>query len=290
VTTMRLGLAQGLIPLDPAELTATVAAGIRALGVSVLTTHFEVPPDQLRGPQGTRLKSLLADAGLAISQYAGHRPHLAAPDGRRRDSIAALTEYLRTASFLGAEMVLTGCGSLHPEHAYGPARDNHSARSRDLLTESLAELAGRAEDTGLILAVEAHCLTTLDTPETVRQILDEVGSAWVKVNFDPVNFLSSIPAVYESGAAVLHAAEVLAPRLAHTAHIKDVLIEPDLVLHIAEAVPGTGLLDLPAALETCRRFLPAPATLIVEHLGPADAAAAIAHVVRTAADCGIMLA
>jgi sugar phosphate isomerase/epimerase len=286
---MRLGLAQGLIPLEPDELTAAVAAEIAALGVSVITTHFEVPPEYLRGPQGMRLKSVLADAGLGIAQYAGHRPHLVAPDDRRRDSIAALTEYLRTAAFLGAEMVLTGCGSLHPEHAYGPARENHSQRSRDLLTHSLADLAARAQDSGIMLAVEAHCLTTLDTPESVRQILDHVGSAWVKVNFDPVNFLSSIPAVYESAAAVRHAAEVLAPRLAHTAHIKDVLIEADLVLHIAEAVPGTGLLDLSATLDTCRRFLPEPATLIVEHLGPDDAAIAIPHVVRAAADCGIML-
>jgi hypothetical protein len=104
-----------------------------------------------------------------------------------------------------------------------------------------------------------------------------------------VNFLASLPAVYGSGAAIRHAAEVLGSRLAPAAHVKDVVLQPDLVLHIAEAVPGDGLLDLPAMLETCRLLLPQPATLIVEHLGPDDAARAIAHVTRVAAGLGIEL-
>jgi sugar phosphate isomerase/epimerase len=290
VTAMRLGLAQGLLPADPDDLTPALAARIRALGVSALLTHFQVPPAELRGPRGRRLTGVLQDAGLTICQYAGLRPTLITSDGARRgQSIDAVGEFLRTASFLGAGMVVTGCGSHHPGHPYGPARQNHSQQSRDLLVASLTELAGRAADAGTVLAMEAHCLTTLDTPETVRQILDAVDSPWVRVNFDPVNFLASVPAVYGSGAAIRHAAEVLGPRLAPAAHVKDVVLQPDLVLHIAEAVPGDGLLDLPAMLDTCRLLLPHPATLIVEHLGPDDAARAIAHVTRVAAGLGIEL-
>jgi sugar phosphate isomerase/epimerase len=290
MTRMRLGLAQGLVPLDPESLTPALAAEIKALGVSAITTHFEVPPTELRGPRGTRLASVLSDAGLRIVQYAGHRPNLVNPDDVvRRQSISTLGEYLLTASFLNADMVLTGCGSLHPDHAYGPARENHSLHSRDRLILSLKDLASRAENAGVTLALEAHCLTTLDTPERAREILDAVDSSWVRVNFDPVNFLSSIPAVYDSGVTSMHAAEVLEGRLAPTAHIKDVVLEADLVLHIAEARPGAGLLDLQSVLDTCRRFLPEPATLIVEHLGPADAAEAIAYVKGAAARAGISL-
>jgi sugar phosphate isomerase/epimerase len=287
---MRLGLAQGQLPTDPDELTRAVAASIRTLGVTGLVTHFEVPPVELRGPRGMRLAAILRDAGLGIVQYAGARPNLVTADrAHRLRSIGQLSEFLLTASALGAPMVVSGCGSHHPHHPYGPARENHSQQSRDLLVASLAELATRAGDAGTMLALEAHCLTTLDTPENVRLMLDAVDSPWVTVNFDPVNLLASIPAVYGSGAAVQHAAEVLQPRLAPAAHIKDVVLQADLVLHISEAVPGEGLLDLPSVLGTCSRLLPQPATLIVEHLGPHDAERALAHVRRVAADCGIEL-
>jgi sugar phosphate isomerase/epimerase len=287
---MRLGLAQGPLPTDPDELTRAVAASIRTLGVTGLVTHFEVPPVELRGPRGMRLAAILRDAGLGIVQYAGARPNLVTADrAHRLRSIGQLSEFLLTASALGAPMVVSGCGSHHPHHPYGPARENHSQQSRDLLVASLAELATRAGDAGTMLALEAHCLTTLDTPENVRLMLDAVDSPWVTVNFDPVNLLASIPAVYGSGAAVQHAAEVLQPRLAPAAHIKDVVLQADLVLHISEAVPGEGLLDLPSVLGTCSRLLPQPATLIVEHLGPHDAERALAHVRRVAADCGIEL-
>lgn len=287
---MRLGLAQGPLPADPDDLTPAIAGGVRALGVTALVTHFQAPPAELRGPRGRRLTAILRDTGLGIVQYAGARPNLVTADGARRlRSIGQVSEFLLTAAALGAAMVVTGCGSHHPHHPYGPARENHSQRSRDLLVASLTELATRAGDCGTMLALEAHCLTTLDTPENVRLILDAVDSPWVKVNFDPVNFLSSLPAVYDSGAAARHAAEVLAPRLAPTAHIKDVSVQPDLVLHIAEAVPGDGLLDLPSVLGTCSRLLPQPATLIVEHIGPDQVLRAISHVRRVADGCGIEL-
>jgi len=290
VTAMRLGLAQGPLPADPGELTAALAASIRALGVSALVTHFEVAPAEMRGARARRLAAILRDAGLDIVQYAGLRPNLVTADSaHRRRSIGEVSEFLLAAAAVGAGMVVTGCGSHHPHHPYGPARANHSQQSRDLLVASLTELAARAAGAGTVLALEAHCLTTLDTPENVRLILDAVDSPWVRVNFDPVNFLASIPAAYNSGDAARHAAEVLQPRLAPTAHIKDVTIQAGLVLHIAEAVPGEGLLELPSVLDTCARLLPQPATLIVEHLGPHDAARAIAHVRRVAAECGIEL-
>jgi sugar phosphate isomerase/epimerase len=287
---MRLGLAQGPLPADPDHLTPAVAASIRALGVTALVTHFQAPPAELRGPRGRRLAAILRDAGLGIVQYAGARPNLVTADtARRRRSIGELSEFLLTAAVLGAPMVVTGCGSHHPCHPYGPARENHSQQSRDLLVASLAELATRAGDAGTTLAVEAHCLTTLDTPENVRLMLDAVDSPWVTVNFDPVNLLASVPAVYGSGDAARHAAEVLQPRLAPAAHIKDVVLQADLVLHISEAVPGEGLLDLPSVLGTCSRLLPRPATLVVEHAGPGEVARAIAHVRRVAAEGGIEL-
>ena len=50
-----------------------------------------------------------------------------------------------------------------------------------------------------------------------------------------------------------------------SAHIKDVVAGPDLVVHISEAAPGQGLLDLDAFFEVCTR-LGEDTAVIVEHL------------------------
>ena len=75
-----------------------------------------------------------------------------------------------------------------------------------------------------------------------------------KVNFDPVNLLSSIDAVYDSGAQMAAMLAELGDRYHWTAHAKDLLIEPRLALHLEETVCGDGLLDWPAYLRCAERL------------------------------------
>ena len=285
---LRLGLAQGLVPVNPDDLTPALAAEIAVLGVTRIVTHFEVPPGELAGARGEEIAALLREAGLGVAQCAGVTPNLVSPDRAvRMEGVALLAELMRSAQALGAQMVLSGCGSHHPTFSYGPSRENHTPAARGRLVESLRELGLRAGEAGMPAAVEVHVLTTLDTPEHVRDVLDEVDSPWVLANYDPVNFLGSLDAVYDSGARARHAAATIGPRLAPSAHIKDVVVEPDLVLKIAEAPPGTGIMDLDAVIESCRH-LPEDSTLVVEHFGPEESAAALRVVADLAGKHGML--
>jgi sugar phosphate isomerase/epimerase len=287
--SFRLGLAQGLVPTNPAELTPEVASRIAVLGVTAIVTHFQVPPSELMGSRGKAIAATLESEGLRITQCAGLRPDLVTGERAATErSIDALHDLMRAARILGAEMVLAGCGSHHPSHPYGPSRENHTAATSEHLVSSLRELALRAEDAGIPLALEPHVLTTLDTPEHVRSILDEVDSRWIVVNFDPVNFLGSLEAVYDASAAAQNALETIGPRVAPSAHIKDVVVEPELVLHVAEVPPGRGIIDLAAILETCRA-LPTGSALVIEHISAADAPDSVRHVSKLAAQAGIEL-
>lgn len=285
---LRLGLAQGLVPENPDDLTPELAREIAALGVTRIVTHFEVPPGELAGARGTELAALLRESGLGVAQCAGVTPNLVSPDRAvRMEGVAMLAELMQSARALGAQMVLSGCGSHHQTFSYGPSPENHTPEARGRLVESLRELARHACELGMPAAMEVHVLTTLDTPEHVREILDEVDSPWVGANYDPVNFLGSLDAVYDSGARARHAAETIGPRLAASAHIKDVVVEPALVLKIAEAPPGTGIMDLRAVLESCRH-LPEHSTLTVEHFGPEESAAALRVVADLARELDLL--
>jgi sugar phosphate isomerase/epimerase len=187
--------------------------------------------------------------------------------------------------------VLTGCGSYHPTHGYGPHPRNHTAEARARIVEFLRLVAPRAEDHGIILTLECHMITALDTPAHIREIVDGVGSPNVKVNFDPVNLLDSVDAVYDSGGRMTAMIDELGSRYHWTAHAKDITIESRLALHFDETVCGDGVLDWPAYLRTAERLgtVEQPAAVLVEHMPAFLAPRGVGFVRAQAAEAGIRI-
>lgn len=286
---MRLGLAGAWVPRDPTEVTPALARRLASLGFQALVTHFAAPPDVMAGQAGARVREVLADAGIRIGQATGYNPNLVHPDDAVRDAeLARLRAAFDAARVLGAEMIITGCGSHHPGFFYGPSPANHTEQARARLVESLRLAAPWAEASGIILALECHVLTTLDTPAHIRAVLQAVGSPWVRANFDPVNLIGDLPTLYAGGAAIRNMGAELGPYFAPSAHIKDITALPELVLHLAEVPPGEGQLDYAAFFDVCRT-LGDGAALIIEHLAAEQVDAAIAFVKEAARRYDIQL-
>lgn len=268
--TIELGIATAAVPRDPAALDDRFCAWARGLGVRALGTHLG-PLDALEGGRAGELRARLADAGLRIVQATGYNPNMVQPDpGERRAGLARLTRAFAVAAELGSPMVLTGCGTLHPTRFYGPHPENHRPETRERLVGFLREAAPRARDAGVVLALEAHLLTMLESAPVIREILAAVDSPWVRVNFDPVNLLGTVDAVFNAGPELERMYAELGPYYHTTAHAKDVVVGENLVLHVDEAVCGTGVFDFATFLEIASR-LGSPASVLVEHF-PADVA------------------
>ncbi len=278
---LRLGVAGGPVPRHPADVDESLARQLAGLGVRVLTTHFQPTPEVVAA-EASRLRSMLAEHGLSIVQATGYNPQLTHPDS---DLLASELDRLRaafdTARRLGAEMIISGCGSRHPSHFYGPHPDNHTSATRARLIDSLRRVAPWAQDAGVLLALECHVTTALDTPEHIREIVQAVDSPWVRANFDPVNLLGDFAKVWHNADAMRHMWQTLGSCYTKSAHIKDVRADPELVVHISEAPPGQGLLDLDAFFEVVTH-LGEDTAVIVEHL-PAEQALAAIHYVKQAA-------
>jgi sugar phosphate isomerase/epimerase len=278
---LRLGVAGGPVPRDPADVDDALARQLVGLGVRVLTTHFQPSPAVVATHAG-RVRSVLAEHGLSIVQATGYNPQLTHPDDA---VLASELERLRaafdTARLLGAEMIISGCGSRHPTHFYGPHPANHTPAARDRLIESLRRVAPDAQNSGVILALECHVTTALDTPEHIHEVVQAVDSPWVRANFDPVNLLGDFSKVWGNAAAMRHMWRTLGAGYAKSAHIKDVRTDPEFVVHISEAPPGQGVLDLDAYFEVVAQ-LGEDTAVIVEHLPADQALAAIAYVKHAA--------
>jgi sugar phosphate isomerase/epimerase len=282
---LRLGVAGGPVPRNPAEVDESLARQLAGLGVRVLTTHFQPTPEAVATEAG-RVRRVLAEHGLSIVQATGYNPQLTHPDDAMLSSeLARLRAAFDTARLLGAEMIISGCGSRHADAFYGPHPENHLPATRERLVASLRRVAPWAEDAGVILALECHVTTALDTPEHIREVIQSVDSAWVRANFDPVNLLGDFSRVWHNAEVMRHMWRTLGECYAKSAHIKDVRADPELVVHISEAPPGHGLLDLDAFFAVVGH-LGEDAAVIVEHLPADQALAAIAYVKEAAKQRG----
>ena len=279
---LRLGVAGGPVPRDPTQVNEALARRLSGFGVRVLTTHFAPSPEAVAA-QAERVRTVLAEYGISIVQATGYNPQLTHPDDVKLDGeLERLRAGFQTARLLGAEMIISGCGSRHPDFFYGPHPYNHTQAARERLIASLRRVVPWAEETGVILALECHVTTALDTPEHIREVIQAVDSPWVRANFDPVNLLGDFQKVWNNGEAMRHMWQTLGACYARSAHIKDVRADPQLVVHISEAPPGHGVLDLDCFFEVVR-YLGEDTAVIVEHL-PADQAEAALQYVKDAAE------
>jgi sugar phosphate isomerase/epimerase len=289
--SIALGIATPAVPRDPLALDDRFGKWAADLGVSVLGTHLGPVPEDVV-PHAADVRARMAGWGISIVQATGYNPVLVGDDpARRADDLDRLTRSFEVARLLGSPMVLTGCGSYHPTHHYGPHPRNHSAAAREQMVAYLRQAAPRAEDQGVILALECHMITALDTPMHIREVIDAVGSPALKANFDPVNLLSHVDAVFNSGAEMAAMLAELGPRYHWTAHAKDVLIEPRLALHLEETVCGDGLLDWTAYLRCAEQLgtREQPAAVLVEHMPAFLAPRGLGFVLSQAAAAGISI-
>ena len=286
--TMRLGLANGPLPHTSDGVTAELAGQLQAWGIHALALHLQDAEAMVAGG-GRRVRELLADHDIRVVQSTGFAPNLVDPDPDiRRDAHSRIRRGLAAAEALGAVMVNTGVGSHHPTFAYGPHPANHAQASIDTLVENLRVLCPEAEDRGLLLSLEPHVQTTISDPDTIATIVAAVDHPALRVNFDPVNLLGTLPEVFDAATAIARIGERMGPFLGPSAHAKDIRPLPELVLHLTEVSPGEGFVDWAAYFEVCRG-LGDGAALIVEHLHGDAVEPAIAATVALAERHGIAL-
>ena len=208
------------------------------------------------------------------------------PDTREKHYQTAL-QHLQIAAQLGAQAFLLRPGGLNPAGPWTPHRDNHRPENTPILVETLLPIARKAEQEGVLLAMETHAVSVMDPPEKCRAIIEAIGSNHLRLIMDAVNHFQCLQQVYHSSDWVNHIFDVMGP-LAPLAHLKDLKLANGLVLHIDQEVPGEGQLDLALVLRRFEALHPAGYGLI-EHLTPAQIPLAVANIRRLAAENGVVI-
>jgi sugar phosphate isomerase/epimerase len=268
---MRAGVV-GLLPPRPGDVSEAHVGALRALGFTGASVSLGVP-GEVPEADLVHAREVLAAGGIRVAQASATYPPLVHPDGAERArAVELLARACRQARALEAVYLLVRSGSVNLGGNYYPHRENHAPATADRLVEGLRRVSAAAESEGVILGLECHVITTLESPEKVRQIIDAVGSPALRYNADPVNFVASFADAYDTAGVLRRVFDQLGEYVV-SAHVKDVCLGNRLVVHIDECAPGEGIFDLPAFMTLYERHHPEGYALI-EHLPDARIPAA----------------
>ena len=283
---MRFGMSGTFLPSSMDDFTPEIAKRVRELGFSGVFTRFrENDPFETTTSQCHRVRDVLADEGIRMYQTTGYWQCLIHPDEtERKKAVRTVQEALRVAGDIGARGIDTGPGSMDPTGPWNPHPDNWSLKSKEQLIKSLTECAKAAADNQVYLSLEGHQLVVLENEDVTKEILDAVGSPWVRSDLDPANWIT-LKTVYRTGEALDRIFDVLGKHIV-SGHAKDIILTNAHTLHLPTCAPGTGMLDFKTYIRRMEELDP-EYPLITEGTQESELPAVSEFLHRTAAELGI---
>ena len=283
---MRFGMSGTFLPSSMDDFTPEIAKRVRELGFSGVFTRFrENDPFETTTSQCHRVRDVLADEGIRMYQTTGYWQCLIHPDEtERKKAVRTVQEALRVAGDIGARGIDTGPGSMDPTGPWNPHPDNWSLKSKEQLIKSLTECAKAAADNQVYLSLEGHQLVVLENEDVTKEILDAVGSPWVRSDLDPANWIT-LKTVYRTGEALDRIFDVLGKHIV-SGHAKDIILTNAHTLHLPTCAPGTGILDFKTYIRRMEELDP-EYPLITEGTQESELPAVSDFLHRTAAELGI---
>ena len=246
---MRLGVG-GMLPPDPRDITEQhlrAIGDLKLTGIGSRAGAAELA--DITAAECVELRTLLAASEMDLVQFAvSYGECLFDPDAAVRDQLVELIgRGIEVGGGVEAHFVLIRPGSLNPDGSYAPDPANHRPEARERLVDTLGRVAARAEAEGVTVVIETHLLTIMDSPESNRDILADVGSDRLTVVMDYVNHFQTMRQVFNSTDRLNHIYDVMGS-ISGVGHCKDMVVDSGLTLHLNERMPGQGQLDMVTAL------------------------------------------
>ena len=263
---MRLGVC-GMIPSNFRETTPEHLEAIRALELTGAAFHY--PGDKMNDLKSEELHAVrqtFRDTQMDLVQFGiGYGECLFDPDDSVRDLVLKkIYNGIEVSRELDSIACLIRTGSLNPNGSYAPSKSNLTIDAKKRLIETLGLIANKAEKEGVHIVIETHLLTIMGSPEKNQEIISEVGSKNMSVVMDYVNHFQNLEQVYNSKDRLKQIFSFMNP-ISILGHCKDINFGAGLVLHIDEAIPGEGELDLGFALKLWNEAHP-DGYMLLEHL------------------------
>ncbi len=234
---MKLGYSTWGTPNVPVDAIVRHLAELGYEGVELtVLSHHTTALEKLTPDERRRIPKLLQDHNLELPAIAGHVSLM----DEDPDSHAANLDRLKRTIDLAVEWASADGPPAIDTTAGGTPEDFDS--KLDFLTARIQEAAEYAQARGVIIALEPHVGSIIDTPDRTLELLKRVGSEALAVNFDISHF-------NVMGIGIEESVSKMAPHAVHT-HVKD---ERGTVPDFEFLIPGEGEFDYVTYLKSMQR-------------------------------------
>ncbi len=282
---MRFGVL-GVIWSDWTDVTSESVAFARHLGFAGMGAHLTVPAATVMDAVADNVRASIDANGLEFLQVWGPYPTVISPDEEvRRRGVEGARDIARLAARLGVPASGMRPTSHNPRGEWWPHPENHSQASEDRLVRAIDEVLEVAVPLGVGIVLEKHATSTLDSAQRVKRVIERTDPRHVRVNIDPANFVADLATAFDPTPMINELFDVLGEHCAMV-HVKDYDLEDRFIVHISEAIPGTGMMDLDTVLKRTAALGP-DSYAIVEHLPLGQIGQAKGHLTERAAALGI---
>jgi sugar phosphate isomerase/epimerase len=230
---MKIGYSTWGMPTLPIDTAVEHLARLGFQGAEpTVIPGWSTELDTLDAAERRRIRRLFDEHGLEIPAVAGHRSLIETDREAHAENWRRLTGSLDLcAEWAGPD----GPPALDTTLGGGPAQWEPQ---RQLILERLGQLLEYAARRGVVIGLEPHVHSSLDTPEKSVWLLSQFNSPYLKLNFDISHF-------EVMGLPTAQTVAVLAPHSVHT-HVKD---QRGTVPDFEFLIPGEGPFDFVAYLK-----------------------------------------
>lgn len=227
-----------------ARLDEVKAHGLECVQASMACAGLAEMPDAIPAGLPARFQREAAARGLKIASVQGTF-NMAHPDAEHRRAGLRRLRVL-TEAFPGLPVHLC-TGTREPSSMWRRHADNGTPEAWRDMAACVREACEIARQTKSVLAFEPEVNNIVDSARKARRLMDETGSAYLKVTMDPANLFpaGTLPRMKE----MLEEAFALVGRDVALAHAKDLDHDGD----AGHKAAGEGLLDYDLYLRLLRR-------------------------------------
>jgi sugar phosphate isomerase/epimerase len=180
----------------------------------------------------------------------------------RKDALKKNVEAMQFADEIGACCCVNISGA-RGEIWDGPYPGNYSTDTFDLIVENVRYIIDQVKPLSSFYTLEPMPYMLPDSPDSYLELIKAVNRKQFAVHLDPVNMISSPDRYYKNAAFLKECFSKLGPYI-KSIHAKDILIMPELTLHLEERRPGLGTLDYDVFLREAAKLKDIP--FMLEHL------------------------
>jgi sugar phosphate isomerase/epimerase len=183
-------------------------------------------------------------------------------EDKRKENIKKNIDALKLADEIGAGCCVNISGA-RGDIWDGPYAGNYSKETFDQIIETVRYIIDQAKPVNSFYCLEPMPYMLPDSPDSYLKLIKAINRKQCAVHLDPVNMISSPQRYYNNADFLRECFNKLGPYI-KSIHAKDILIMPELTVHLEERRPGEGALDYTVFLQETGKLGDIP--FMLEHL------------------------